>query len=107
MKTWNKYAYCYLFCFMLVVVVDLLNRSSAAGVRMYMVLMPLLALSIVLLSDFRLRGVIERGRKYRWSILALLLGIGTSFFLNNTLYAGGVILASAFVAPCLRSKGSV
>jgi hypothetical protein len=104
MNKWNKYVICYLLCFLLVVLIDLLSRGEGMGARAYMVLMPLLALSIVLLGDFTPRGAARRAKKYRWSIIILLLGIGTSFFMKNTMFAGGLILITTLIAPVFRMR---
>ena len=104
MKTSMRFVYCYLFCFLLVVTVDLLSSGEMPGERMYLVLMPLLALTLFLFSDFTARGIRRRIRGYRWSIMVLMIGIVTSLFVDNTLSAGAVILVSSFIAPFLRIR---
>ncbi len=104
MKTSKRFVYCYLFCFLLIVTVDLLSSGDMPGERMYLVLMPLLALSLFLFSDFTSVGIIRRIKGYRWSIMVLLIGIVTSLFVDNKLSAGGVILITSFIAPFLRIR---
>lgn len=104
MKTSKRFVYCYLFCFLLIVTVDLFSSGDMPGERMYLVLMPLLALSLFLFSDFTSQGIIRRIKGYRWSIMVLMIGIVTSMFVDDTLSAGGVILVSSFIAPFLRIR---
>jgi hypothetical protein len=82
----------------------MLSSGEMPGERMYLVLMPLLALSLFLFSDFTSEGIKRRIRGYRWSIMVLLIGITTSLFLDKTLSAGVVILVSSFTAPFLRIR---
>lgn len=104
MKSPKRLVYCYLFCFLLIVTVDVLSSGDMPGERMYFVLMPLLALSLFLFSDFTSGGIKRRIRGYRWSIMVLLIGIATSLFMDKTLSAGAVILVSSFTAPLLRIR---
>ena len=104
MKTSKRVVSCYLFCFVLIVIVDLLSSGGMPGERMYLILMPLLALTLFLFSDFSSAGMIRRIRGYRWSVMILLIGIISSLFVEDTLYAGGLILASSLVAPFLRIR---
>ncbi len=104
MKTSKRVVYCYLFCFLLIVTVDMLSSGDMPGERMYFVLMPLLALSLFLFSDFTTEGIKRRIRGYRWSIMVLLIGIVTSLFIENTLSAGAMILISTLIAPLLRIR---
>ena len=104
MKKPKRLIYCYLFCFLLIIAVDMFNSGDMPGVRMYFVLMPLLALSLFLFSDFTTDGIKRRVRGYRWSIMLLLIGIVTSLFVDNLLSAGAVILASSLIAPFLRIR---
>ena len=104
MNTSKRFVYCYLFCFLLIVTVDLFSSGDMPGERMYLVLMPLLALSLFLFSDFTSQGIIRRIKGYRWSIMVLMIGIVTSMFVDDTLSAGGVILVSSFIAPFLRIR---
>ena len=104
MKTSKRFVYCYLFCFLLIVTVDLLSSGDMPGERMYLVLMPLLALSFFLFSDFTSHGIIKRIKGYRWSIMVLMIGIVTSLFIDDTLSAGVVILVSSLIAPFLRIR---
>ena len=104
MKTSKRFVYCYLFCFLLIVTVDMLSSSDMPDGRMYLIMMPLLALSLFLFSDFSAQGIIRRIKGYRWSIMVLLIGIVTSLFVENTLSAGVVILLSSFIAPFLRIR---
>jgi hypothetical protein len=82
----------------------MLSSGDMPGERMYLVLMPLLALSLFLFSDFSSEGIRRKIKGYRWSIMVLLIGIVTSLFVENTLSAGAVILASSFIAPLLRIR---
>ena len=104
MKAPKRFVYCYLFCFLLIVTVDMLSSGDMPGDRMYLVLMPLLALSLFLFSDFSSEGIRRRIRGYRWSIMILLIGIVTSRFVDKTLSAGAVILVSSLIAPFLRIR---
>jgi hypothetical protein len=104
MKTSKRVVYCYLFCFLLIVTVDMFSSGDMPGERMYFVLMPLLALSLFLFSDFTAEGIKRRIRGYRWSIMVLLIGIVTSLFIENTLSAGAMILISSLIAPLLRIR---
>jgi len=104
MKASKRIIYCYLFCFLLIVTVDLLSSGEMPGERMYLVLMPLLALSLFLFSDFSSEGIKRRVKGYRWSIMVLLIGIVTSLFVDKTLSAGAVIFVSSFTAPFLRTR---
>lgn len=104
MRASKRAVYCYLFCFILVVIVDLLSSGDMPGERMYLVLMPLLALTLFLFSDFSSAGLVKRLKGYRWSIMILLIGIVTSLFIKETLFAGGLILVSSLVAPFLRIR---
>ena len=104
MKAPKRIVYCYLFCFFLIVTVDMLSSGDMPGERMYLVLMPLLALSLFLFSDFTSEGIKRRIRGYRWSIMVLLIGITTSLFVDKTLSAGAVILVSSLTAPFLRIR---
>ncbi len=104
MKTAKRFVYCYLFCFILVVTVDMLSSGDMPDGRMYLIMMPLLALSLFLFSDFSTQGILRRIKGYRWSIMVLLIGIVTSLFVENTLSAGVVILLSSLIAPFLRIR---
>jgi hypothetical protein len=75
-----------------------------SGERMYLFLMPLLALSLFLFGDFTSRGVIRRLKGYRWSMTVLIIAIVASMFVEDTLSAGALILVSSFVAPFLRTR---
>lgn len=104
MNASKRFVYCYLFCFILIVAVDLLSSSSMTGERMYLVLMPLLALSLFLFSDFTSRGIKKRIKGYRWSMMVLLIGVLASLFVDDTFSAGAMILVCSFVAPFLRTR---
>jgi hypothetical protein len=104
MKTSKRVVYCYLFCFLLIVTVDMFSSGDMPGERMYFVLMPLLALSLFLFSDLTAEGIKRRIRGYRWSIMVLLIGIVTSLFIENTLSAGAMILIGSLIAPLLRIR---
>ena len=104
MKTSKRVVYCYLFCFLLVVTVDLLSSGDMPGERMYLILMPLLALTLFLFSDFSSERIIRRVKGYRYSMMVLLIGLITSLFIDDTLFAGGLILASSLLAPFLRIR---
>ena len=104
MKASRRLVYCYLFGFLLIVTVDMLSSGGIPGERMYLVLMPLLALSLILFSDFTSEGIKRRINGYRWSIMVLLIGIVTSLFIDRTLSAGAVILGSSLIAPFLRIR---
>jgi uncharacterized protein YqgC (DUF456 family) len=96
--------YCYLFCFLLIVTVDLLGSSDMSGERMYLLLMPLLALSLFLFSDFTAHGISRRIKGYRWSIMSVLIGLITSLFVESITRAGILILATSLAAPFLRVR---
>lgn len=104
MKTSTRVVSCYLFSFILIVTVDMLSAGDMPSARMYFILMPLLALSLFLFSDFSVEGIKKRIRGYRWSMMLLLIGILTSLFIENTLSACALILVSSFVAPFLRIR---
>jgi len=96
--------YCYLFCFLLIVTVDALSSSDMSGERMYLLIMPLLALSLFLFSDFTSHGLIRRIKGYRWSIMAVLSGLIASLFVESITRAGVIILAMSLLAPFLRIR---
>jgi hypothetical protein len=104
MKVHKRLVWCYLVCFSLIVTVDLLSPSEKFGDRIYLVLMPLLALTLFFFSDFTSVGITRRLKGFRWSIMIILIGILTSFFLDNALSAGFVILASSLIAPLVRIR---
>ena len=104
MKKSKRLVYVYLFCFFLIVTVDMFISGGMPGERMYLILMPLLGLSLFLFSDFTPAGIKRRIKGYRWSILLLLTGIVTSLFIEKTWSAGAVILLISFIAPVLRIR---
>jgi len=104
MKTSTRFVYRYLFCFILIVAVDLLSSSSMPIERMYLFLMPVLALSLFIFGDLTSRGMVRRVKGCRWSIMVLIIAVVASLFVEDTLYAGALIIIGSFVAPFLRIR---
>jgi len=107
MRQTKRFIYSYLFCFLLLVAVELLSSGGMPSERIHLVLMPLLALLIFLFGDYSQEKFISRIKSCRWAIVVLVIGIVISLFVGNTLFAGGVILASSFTAPLLRTRKNV